>query len=97
MHGCIEPYSEIRTRDLHTNSVTLYRLSYEGGRTATLTGAALSYVYPQNITEGDASHCTVGLGGLEPPTFRLSGRPSSQLRYSPGRADSRHDLLSALS
>src|SRR5262245_42096348 len=31
----------------------------------------------------------VGLGGLEPPTSRLSGARSSQLSYRPGRSMSR--------
>ena len=62
----------IRTPDILLAKQALYQLSYGPARSSSTGG-------PQAAAHRKA----VGLGGVEPPTSRLSGVRSNHLSYSP--------------
>jgi hypothetical protein len=72
-----------RTDDIQLAKLALSQLSYSPSRPFILQNLGGSHAgRPPGSSQGGV----VGLGGLEPPTSRLSGARSSQLSYRPREA-----------
>jgi hypothetical protein len=80
--------SRIRTGDPLLAKQVLYQLSYNPGLTMR-DGIGTPEGYQESNT-------FVGLGGVEPPTSRLSGVRSNHLSYSPRKNQPARSFLQAL-
>ena len=76
-----------RTDDLMLAKHALSQLSYGPGKTCRSRSCPRSAAAGKSQTRRQTKRIVVGLGGLEPPTSRLSSARSNQLSYKPVSRD----------